>query len=94
MLTFSICPEGNAFGQFLDMIGDGFNNHFHEQLYCFPAQSTEDSQQNAFVSTCADIMYDPNLQGNASLCKGLQGFAGLKSSMVQVSGRWMTVKEA
>ena len=76
------------------MIGDGFDNRLHEQSYCFPAQSTGDSQQNAFVSTCADIMYDPNLQGNTSLRKGLQGFAGMKSSMVQVSGRWVTVEEA
>ena len=86
MLTFSICLEGNGFGQFLDMVGDGFDNGFHEQLYCFPAQSTEHFQQNAFASTCADIMYDPMLQGNTSLCKGLQGFAGLKSPMVQVDG--------
>ena len=77
MLMFSICPEGNGFGQFLDMIGDGFDNGFHEQLYCFPAQFTEDAQQNAFASTCADIMYDPMLQGNTSLHKGWQGFAGV-----------------
>ena len=96
MLTFSICPEGNGFGQFLDMIGDGFNNCFHEQLYCFPAQSTEDSQQNAFASTILLVLIscDPMLQGNTSLCKGLQGFAGLKSPMVQVGGQWVTVEEA
>ena len=46
------------------------------------------------LGLCADIMYDPMLQGNTSLCKGLQGFAGLKSPMVQVGGQWVTVEEA